>query len=93
MTTGRGNHDHLVLTAINASFKRCIDLDTLLALLRQELSPEKWFCHLGAFFTEVPNSDIIRFLLDHQIDFSRVAEIHDSLPAAMQNASLREVLV
>jgi len=71
--------DLLVVNAVNASMRRAIDFETLLACLegRGDLGPYQE--HLKAFFEEVPREAVFRFMLAHELQPRVVLDCYRTL--------------
>jgi hypothetical protein len=66
------NIDALVLTTVNASWRRDIDAAELVSCLRGEPGRDAWLEHVRTFFEDVPREAIFRFMFTHGIPAERL---------------------
>jgi hypothetical protein len=68
--------DALVLSTVNAPWRRSIDVDRLTSCLRGEGDVEEWNEHLRTFFEDVPLEAIFRFILAHRLPPKRLRDVY-----------------
>lgn len=70
--------DRLVLSTVNAPYKRSIDAETLAECVRSgEAGP--WKVHVATFFVDVRPELVVRFAERHAIDLAMLARSYLSL--------------
>jgi hypothetical protein len=71
--------DALVLTSVNASWRRTIDVTTLVACLGGTREPAEWAEHVRTFFEDVPREALYRFVLAHRLPPERLLATYRAL--------------
>ncbi len=59
--------DSLITGAVSKCWKKEIDADTLVAVLRGEADISVWHAHVGLFFSELPIDAAVSFILKHNL--------------------------
>jgi len=72
------NGDRLVLSTVNAPYRRRIDAETLAQCL-QSGNWDKWTVHIATFFVDVRPDVIVRFAERHAIDLETIARAYGIL--------------
>ena len=59
--------DSLVTGAVSKCWKKEINTETLVAVLRGEVNAAVWRPHIGLFFSELPIDAAVSFILKHDL--------------------------
>ena len=70
--------DRLVLSTVNAPYRRRIDADTLAQCLRSG-EREDWTVHVATFFVDVEPELVVRFAERHAISVETIAKTYRSV--------------
>lgn len=73
--------DALVLSTVNAPYRRAIDAESLTSCLRTG-GMSDWIVHLATFFVDVRPGLVLRFADQHGVDIERLSRTYHELKAA-----------
>ena len=87
-----GNPLNLAVTTCNVSYRRQIDGETLLSLLKGENGDfEKWKFHVQAFFNEVHPCIIAKIAVDNEISIESLGKTFFGLDKVYQEENFLEL--
>jgi hypothetical protein len=76
----------------NVSYKKQIDVETLVGILSGKLSPEPWIFHLDIFFNELTPKYINGVMSENNLSLQDLQAVFESLPHVFQSKKFKDFL-